>query len=164
MIKNFTCLIFPTLLCLWSLTSASQVFEQITMHKTFGSTRFEYTKDTVTFSVSPKEVLQILGDDPLAYEEFWKAKRNYSISGLLGFVGAGLIAIPVATTIAGGSDPEWAFAAGGVALIIGSTQFSKAFNRHAESAVTMFNKRHTAFKPRVDYHFSGLGAKVSLKF
>ncbi len=148
---------FTSTICL------SQAFEQITMHKTFGSTRFEYTKDTVTFSVSPKEVLQIVGDDPLAYEEFWKAKSNYSVAGVMGFVGAVMIAVPVGTTIAGG-DPEWAFAAGGAALIIGSMHFSKAFNRHAQTAVNTFNKRHTAFKPRMNYVFSGLGLKVALRF
>ena len=141
----------------------AQVFEQITIHKTFGATRFEYTKDTVTFSVSPKEVLQIMGDDPLAYEEFWKAKSNYSVAGVMGFAGAVLIAVPLATAIAGG-DPEWAFAAGGVALIIGSTHFSKAFNRHAQSAVNTFNKRHTAFRPHVNYLFSGAGLRLTLTF
>lgn len=154
------------LLLLFSFGShfiSAQAFEQITMHKTFGSTRFEYTKDTVTFSVSPKEVLQIMGDDPLAYEEFWKAKRNYSVSGLMGFAGAALIAVPIASAIAGG-DPEWAFAAAGAGLIVGSTQFSKAFNRHAQSAVNTFNKRHTAFRPRADYLFSGTGLKLMLKF
>jgi hypothetical protein len=157
------CLLFCLLSCFGSHFCIAQVFEQITMHKTFGSTRFEYTKDTVTFTVSPKEVLQIMSDDPLAYEEFWKAKKNYSIAGLMGFAGAALIAIPIASAIAGG-DPEWAFAAGGVALIIGSTRFSKAFNRHAQSAVNTFNKRHTAFRPRADYLFSGLSLKLMLKF
>lgn len=141
----------------------SQAFEQITMHKTFGATRFEYTKDTVTFSVSPKEVLQIMGDDPLAYEEFWKAKSNYSVAGVMGFAGAVLIAVPVGTIIAGG-DPEWAFAAGGAALIVGSLHFSKAFNRHAQSAVNTFNKRHTAFKTRMDCMYSGIGVKFTLRF
>jgi hypothetical protein len=142
---------------------SSQAFEQITMHKTFGATRFEYTKDTVTFSVSPKEVLQIMSDDPLAYEEFWKAKKNYSLAGVMGFTGAALIALPLTSAIAGG-DPEWVLAAGGAALIVGSAHFSRVFNRHAQSAVITFNKRHTAFKPRFDYFLSGLGMKFTLKF
>ena len=141
----------------------AQTFEQITIHKSFGSTRFEYTKDTATFSVSPREVLQIMSDDPLAYEEFWKAKSHYSMAGILGFTGATLIAIPIASAIAGGT-PEWAFAAGGAALILGSTHFSKLFNRHAQSAVIIFNKRHTAFQPRANYLFSGTGLKLTLTF
>lgn len=151
------------LTCFGSHACIAQAFEQITMHKGFGSTRFEYTKDTVTFSVSPKEVLQIMGDDPLAYEEFWKAKKNYSVAGLMGFTGAALVTIPIASAIAGG-NPEWSFAAGGVALMIGSIHFSKAFNRHAQSAVNTFNKRHTAFRPRAGYLFSGLDLKLILKF
>ena len=46
--------------------------QSLTMHKTFGGARFEYSKDTSTFSVSPKQVLDIMGDDPLAYQEFKK--------------------------------------------------------------------------------------------
>lgn len=156
-------LILSTFLMVGGHLCYSQGFEQITMHKAFGSTRFEYTKDTVTFSVSPKEVLQIMSEDPLAYEEFWKAKSNYSVAGVMGFTGAALIAFPLATAIAGG-DPEWVFAAGSVALIIGSTHFSKVFNRHAQSAVNTFNKRHSAFRPHTEYFFTGLGARLTIKF
>ena len=135
----------------------------LVMYKTFGGAMFEYTKDTTTFTVSPKQVLQIMKDDPLAYQEFKKARLNYSAAGTMGFIGATLIIFPVVTAIAGG-DPEWGFAAGGAALLAASIPLNKAFKRHAEGAIDTYNKNHTAFRPRAEYFFSGLGLKVMIKF
>lgn len=133
------------------------------MHKTFGGTRFEYHNDTATFTVSPKQVLDIMRDDPLAYAEFKKARYNYSTAGVLGFAGGVLIVLPISTAIAGG-EPEWALAAAGAALVITSIPLSKAFRRHAEESIDIYNKKHTAFHPRTEYFFSGLGARVVIKF
>ncbi len=133
------------------------------MHHRFGGAEFEYTKDTSTFDISPKEVLVIMKNDPLAYAEFKKAKSNYSVSGVLGFLGGGLIIVPVVTAIAGG-EPEWGLAAGGAALVISSIPLHRAFKRHAQSAIDTFNKKHTAFIPRTEYYLSGLGARVVIKF
>lgn len=133
------------------------------MYPRFGGAEFEYNKDTSSFDISPKEVLVIMKSDPLAYEEFKKARSNYNASGVLGFLGGGLIIVPVITAIAGG-DPEWGLAAGGVALVITSIPLHRAFKRHAQSAIDTFNKKHTAFRPRTEYFISGLGARVVIKF
>ncbi len=133
------------------------------MHKTFGGTGFEYQNDTATFSVGPRQVLDIMHDDPLAYGEFKKARHNYSIAGILGFVGGVLIVVPVGTAIAGG-DPEWALASAGAALVITSIPFSKAFRRHAENAIDTYNKKHTAFRPRTEYFWRGMGVGVGIRF
>lgn len=137
--------------------------QQLTMYHTFGGARFEYTKDTTTFSVSPKQVSQILYDDPTAYEEFKRARSNYAAAGVLGFIGGGLIGFPIGTAIAGG-DPEWALAAGGAAIIIASIPLTSAFKHHAEQAIDIYNKKHTAFRPRTEYFLSGLGVRVVIKF
>ncbi len=144
--------------------SPSITFAQsLTMHKSFGSTRFEYHNDTATFSVGPRQVLDIMQDDPLAYAEFKKARYSYSIAGLLGFAGGVLIAVPVGTAI-GGGEPEWAIAAAGAALVITSIPLSKSFRGHAENAIDTYNKKHTAFRLRTEYFWRGMGVGVVIRF
>ena len=145
------------------LSSTVTYAQNLTMHKAFGSTRFEYYKDTSTFSVSPRQVLDIMRDDPLAYAEFKKARSNYSVAGIMGFAGAILIGFPIGTAIAGG-EPEWGLAAGGAALIIASIPFTKSFHRHAERAIDTYNRKHTAFRPRAEYFWRGMGTGVVIKF
>ena len=87
--------------------------QEIAIYKTFGGVRFE--RDTVVLSI--KMVSEILRENPLALEEFRKARANYNTAGVLGFTGGVLILIPITTAILGG-DPEWAIAIGGAALIV----------------------------------------------
>ena len=142
---------------------ADSTIQELTMYKTFGGAHYEYQKDTMIYAVSPKQVLLILKDDPLAYAEFKKAKSYNSLGGILGFVGGVMLIVPVGSAIVG-SDPEWGLAAGGAALIIASIPFMKAYRRHAESAIDIYNKKHTAFRPRTEYYFSGLGIRMAIKF
>lgn len=144
----------------WNMAKA----QTLSMYPKFGSTRFEYKKDTNTITVSPKQVSMILQEDPLAAEEFKKARTNYAISGVMGFAGGVLIGLPVGSAIAGG-DPEWALAAGGVALILASIPIHKAFQHHAESAINLYNSKHTSsFRPKAHYYFAGIGGGVIIKF
>ena len=153
-------------LCLLGFTlvhASVQGQQQLTMYPSFGGAHFEYEKDSMIYQVGAKQVAQILYDDPLAYAEFKKARTNSTLGGILGFAGAGLMIIPVASIIAGG-DPEWAFAAGGAALIIGSIPLSASYKRHAQHAIESFNKKFTAFQPRAEYYFLGSGVKVVIRF
>ena len=52
--------------------------QEITMYKTFGGVRFE--RDSLV--LSPKQVMDILREKPLAFEEFKKAKANYNVGGV----------------------------------------------------------------------------------
>ncbi len=145
------------------LVTSSLRAQELTMYRSFGSVRFEYAKDTSVYTVSPKQVLTILHDDPEAYKAFHKAKKNYNISGILGFTGGVLIVFPVITAIAGG-EPEWALAAGGAALIGASLPFGSAFRRDAQRAFDLYNKKHTAFVPRAEGFIGGTGIGIRLKF
>jgi len=132
--------------------------QEIKMYKTFGGVRFEM--DTV--SLSPKQVLEILKEEPLAYEEFKQAKVNYNVAGVLGFTGGVLIGIPIGTAIAGG-DPEWGLAAGGAALILGSIHFNRVFKGRAFNALELYNKKYTSrLKPT--FHFYGTQARLMIRF
>ncbi len=132
--------------------------QEIKMYKTFGGVRFEMD----TLVLSPKQVLEILKEEPLAYEEFKQAKVNYNIAGVLGFTGGVLIGIPIGTAIAGG-DPEWGLAAGGAALILGSIHFNRVFKGRAFSALELYNKKYSSrIKPT--FHFYGTQARLMIRF
>jgi len=136
----------------------AQTAGEITMVKTFGGTRFEM--DTLT--LSPRQVMEILKDTPLAYEEFKQAKKNYSIAGVTGFTGGLLIGVPVVTLIAGG-DPEWGLAIGGAALLFGSIPLNKAFQRHANNALDLHNKKFSS-RISTNFYFAGTGFKLRFRF
>lgn len=116
------------------LTSARCYSQPIQAHATFGGIRFEM--DTLT--LTHRQVSELLSIDPEASREFTLARRSNTVSGVLGFTGAVLLAIPVASAILGG-DPEWAFAAGGAILIAGSIPFNTSYKRRAIHAVDTYN-------------------------
>jgi len=136
----------------------AQTAGEITMVKTFGGTRFEM--DTLT--LSPRQVMEILKDTPLAYEEFKQAKKNYSTAGVMGFTGGLLIGFPVGTLIAGG-DPEWGLAIGGAALLLGSIPLNKAFQRHANNALDLHNKKFSS-RINTNFYFTGNGLRLRFCF
>ncbi len=132
--------------------------QEIKMYKTFGGVRFEMD----TLVISPKQVLEILKKQPIAYEEFKRAKVNYTVAGVLGFTGGILIGLPIGTAIAGG-DPEWGLAAGGAALILGSIHFNRMFKGRAFNALELYNKKYTSrLKPTL--HFYGTQARLMIRF
>jgi hypothetical protein len=159
------CLLAIAALLLISIQSFSQDKppQGIVMYRSFGGAVFEYTKDTATYTVSPKQVLQIMHDDPLAAAEFKKARSYYRAEGVLGFLGGVMVLFPIGTAISGG-DPEWGLAAGGAALMLASIPFNRAYKRHALNAIETFNKNSTAFKPRPEFYLSGAGLKIVLRF
>lgn len=154
---------FFSLLVAASLGSFVVCSQQLTLYPTYGGAHFEYQKDTVVYQVSPRQVAQILYDDPTAYAEFKKARTSSTLSAMMGFVGAGLIIIPTATAVVGG-DPEWAFVAGGAALIIGSIPISINYRRRAQRAVELFNQKHSAIRPNTHLFFSGTGVRLVIRF
>ncbi|MEQ1584392.1 MAG: hypothetical protein ABL895_00825 [Cyclobacteriaceae bacterium] len=132
--------------------------QQLKMYKTFGGARFEMD----TLVLSPKQVLEILKVEPAAYEEFKRAKANYNVAGVMGFSGAFLIAFPVVSAISGG-DPEWGFAAGGAALILGSIHFNRVFKGRAFHALELYNtKLTTRIQPTL--YFYGTQARLVIRF
>lgn len=115
-----------------------------------------------TLTLSTKQVLNILSVDPVAYDEFKRARKNYNVAGVLGFTGAFLIVFPIGTAIAGG-EPEWWLAAGGTGLILTSIHFNRAFKHHAVNALDLYNKRF-AHRIKPNLYFSGTQLKLVLRF
>jgi hypothetical protein len=140
------------------MIALAQTAGEITLVKTFGGAKFEM--DTLT--LSPRQVLEILKETPLAYEEFKLAKKNYSIAGVMGFSGAILAGVPLISAISGG-DPEWGLAAGGAALILGSIPLSKAFQKRANNALDAYNKKFSS-RIKTNFYLTGTGFRLRFRF
>ncbi len=149
-----------TLLTFLLCMAVSSQAQQINMYKTFGGVRFE--RDSLIISI--KQVHSLLEEEPEAYRHFKVARTNASVASVLGFAGGLLIGIPVGTAIAGG-DPEWGMALGGAALIGISIPFNKAFQRHAESALSLYNQKHTTrIRQKTELYWAGNGVGIRLRF
>lgn len=150
--KNF---ILIGTLCAFSILCHAQ---EIKMYKTFGGVRYEMD----TLVLSPKQVLEVLKDNPIAFDQFKRAKVNYNVAGVLGFTGGVLIGFPIGTAIAGG-DPEWGLAAGGVGLILASIPFNRAYKGRAFGAIELYNKKEMS-RVKPTFHFYGTQAKLVVRF
>lgn len=148
---------------LFSVTASAQ--EKLVLYPSFGGAHFEYEKDTAAYQVTPKQVSQILFVHPEAHAEFKKARRSSTWSGILGFVGVGLVAIPAATAVAGG-DPEWGYAAGGAALIGASIPLHIRYRRKAQLALDLFNQKQSrsSLPPNAEFYVSGTGFRLVIRF
>lgn len=134
--------------------------QNITVYKTFGGLRFE--RDTLV--ISPKQVQYILEANPMAFDEFKKARLNSAVASVLGFSGGLLIGVPLGTAILGG-DPEWGLAMGGAALLISSIPFNRAFKRHAFNAVDIYNQQNSSsVLERTELFWAGTGLGIRLRF
>jgi hypothetical protein len=91
-----------------------------------------------TLYLTHRQVSDVLFKNQAAYTEFRAARRANTFAGLLGFSGAVLLAIPVANAILGG-EPDFAFVAGGGALVIASIPLSFSYKRKAERAIDTYN-------------------------
>lgn len=145
------------LLLISAFTLYAQDRTEIKMYKTFGGARFEMD----TLVLSPKQVLEIVKVEPLAYEKFKKAKANYNAAGVLGFTGGLLVGIPLGTAI-GGGDPEWGMAIAGGVLILGSLSLNNVFKSHAFEAIELYNGKSARIKPQ--FQFYGTGARLVMRF
>lgn len=146
------------LLCFISCSQVSYG-QEINIYKTFGSFRFE--RDSV--AISPRMVLEIMKDNPLAYAEFKKAKTNLDAASVIGFAGGLLIGFPIGTAIAGG-EPEWGLAAGGLGLILASIPLTSAFKNHALNALDNYNGSLSSRRVKVNFYLAGAGGKLIIRF
>lgn len=150
---------YAYLVLLLSVATISQA-QTITMYKTFGGVRFE--RDSLV--ISAKQTHTIISEDPIAFEQFSKARAHSAVASVLGFAGGILIGFPVGTALAGG-DPEWGLALGGAALIGISIPFNRAFQKHAQSALDSYNgKKSSRLSYETEVFWAGTGAGIRLKF
>jgi len=123
---------FVLLVCV--MLPLAGISQEIKVHRSFGGMRFEY--DTLT--LTHRQVSEIISINPVATHQFRVARKCSVISGILGFSGVLLVAIPGVGAVLG-SEPNWTLAAGGGALIVASIPFSIVYKRKASRAVEMYN-------------------------
>jgi hypothetical protein len=147
----------PFLIAL-SLTYGAEA-QQITFYKTFGGMGFEM--DTVTLSM--RDVLEMMRTNPVAHNEFKRARSNYNVAGVLGFTGALLVAVPLVSAVAGG-HPEWELAAIGGTFILVSIPLNWSFQRHAQNALDEYNRQFESTRTRTNLYLTGTGARLVIRF
>ncbi|MFM9841270.1 MAG: hypothetical protein ACKVOQ_23600 [Cyclobacteriaceae bacterium] len=130
------------------------------MYKNFGGVVYEM--DTLT--LSSKQVMMVLKQNPEAFAEFKVARTKATVSSVLGFASGLLVAIPLVTAVAGG-QPEWVYAGGGAVLFLASIPFNTSFRGHALNAIEIYNSNPTSkIKMKSSLHFYGTGASIILRF
>ena len=107
--------------------------------------------------------MEILHENPVAFEEFKKARANSNVAGVLGFTGGLLIGIPLGTALIGG-EPEWALAAAGAVFILGSIPFNRIFKARALNALDIYNEKKITSRIRPEFYLNGAGARLVIKF
>ena len=133
--------------------------QDITMYKTFGGVRFE--RDSAVLST--RQVMEILHENPVAFEEFKKAKTNYNVAGVLGFTGGILIGLPLGTALVGG-EPEWGLAAAGGIFILGSIPFNRIFKARALNALDIYDGKKMTSRIQPKFYFGGASARLVINF
>lgn len=143
----------------WTQQAAAQ---KLTMYKTFGSVVYELN-DSV--QLSTKQTASVLYQNKEAYQLFNQARKLNTVSGIMGFSGAAMMAVPL-VTLAFGERSDWGLASGGAALIVGSIFFNRAFKARALDALDIHNaalpQKTSRIKP--NFYFYGTGAKLVIKF
>jgi hypothetical protein len=139
---------------LFLLSSLRCISQEIIVHNTFGGMRFEM--DTLT--ITHRQVSELLYVNPEASKEFRMARRMNTMSSILGFSGAILVAIPVFTAILGG-EPEWLMAGAGALMIGGSIPLSMSYERKAEHAINTYN---AGLRLRGRFYFKGAAVGLRL--
>jgi hypothetical protein len=148
---------------LFAIVVSQQVLAQkLTIYKTFGSVIY-LLNDSV--DLSTKQVGTLMFQNQQAHEEFKKARSRATISSLMGFTGAAMVAVPLVTAAFGG-DGDWVLAGGGAALLVGSVFFNRWYKARAVYAVDLYNaslpQKTSRIKP--EFYFYGTGAKLVIKF
>jgi hypothetical protein len=158
--NKLTAILFVSFIFSAFTATAQEETGDLQMKKSFWGTKFI----SDGHQLKPKQVLQLMESNPEAYAEFKKAKTNYDVANVFGFIGGFMIGFPLGTA-AGGGDPEWGLAAGGAAVVLVAIPFSVAFTKRAKHAVDLYNG-NTGGSPTSGLYISpyGAGAKFVWRF
>jgi len=108
--------------------------QKIEIEKKFGG--YQYTMEGKTMSMG--EIVTAIESNKEAVKLMKKARRNNTISSILGGAGGALIGFPIGQTI-GGGDANWALAGVGAGLIVVAIPISSSGNKRAKEAVDLYN-------------------------
>ena len=153
-----------TSLVLVGVLFSLQVFSQsgdITYEKTFGGLKF-YQHGQV---LRPKQMLNKMSGNQVAYDYMKKAKTNYDVAQVLGGIGGFMVGWPIGTAI-GGGEPNWTMAAIGGGIVLLALPLNHGFNKNAKKAVGSYNDKGDASsrKIKLDFAVDKYGVGVVLRF
>lgn len=153
-------LILTIMLAITSLVNA----QKIDIEKVLGG--YKYTHNDELISIG--DLASIMKSNTNAFELIKKGRTNRSLSGVLGFVGGGLVGWPLGTAIAGGKE-NWTLAGIGAGLIIVSIPISLSSNKKINQAVELYNASlnatsNTTFKPEFKIIANGSGFGLTMNF
>jgi len=90
--------------------------------------------------LTPRQMVNLFKDYPDAYNEMKIAKNNYDGATAIGYIAGFCIGYPLGQALAGGK-PTWAMTGVGVGLIFIGIPLSSAYNKHAKSAIKLYNSK-----------------------
>ncbi|MCA1763838.1 MAG: hypothetical protein LC664_12725 [Flavobacteriales bacterium] len=114
----------------------------------------------------PKDLVEITREYPEAHAFMKKAKTNSDFASVVGFVGGGLIGIPVGAQL-GGGEPNWILAGVGAAVLVMAIPLSSGFKNNAEKGAEIYNQaiaEASSQKPILNFVFMPHGAGFQLTF
>ena len=124
--------------------STSTIVKEVKSNKTL------FSIDTITtvrnrFELNgailkPNQLLELMKSYPEAQSEMQQAKSNYDGAMVLDCIGGFCIGFPIGQAL-GGGKPTWALAGVGIGLIFIATPLTSAYNRHAKTAIRLYNKK-----------------------
>lgn len=138
MIKKLLLSLIGVLLSL-SIFSQNQS-DSIQIFKIFGGYRFESKGNILTYDA----MLDMMKDNPEAYQYINKAKSTATIANVFGYAGGFLIGWPIGTAL-GGGKPLWLMAGVGCGLLIISIPISISANNNALIAIKKYNSNMRGF-------------------
>jgi hypothetical protein len=134
----------------------AQQQEKLTIGKDFWG--YKYYEGTA--KISKQEAMRRLEANPEALKLFTQGNANLAPAGIFSFAGGFMIGWPIGQAIAGKQDPQWALAAGGLALSIVGYSFDKSFHNKANKAFDLYNTGRTA----TSFHFNINSSGLSLAY
>lgn len=132
MIKKLLLSLSGLILC-FSIFSQNQT-DSIKIFKVFGGYRFESKGNVLTYG----NMLDMMKDNPEAYQFMSKAKSTAGFAKVLGYAGGFLIGWPIGTAF-GGGKPDWTLAGVGCGLLIIMIPISSSANNNALIAIKKHN-------------------------
>lgn len=117
-------------------------------------------------ALKPRNMLELMKDNPAALEEMKKAKANSDAASVFAFLGGGLIGWTLGGLI-GPEPPTWGLAAAGAGLILVALPFSSSYVKRASNATEIYNNslKQTGHHPvKVNLGISDHGFGLTMKF
>jgi hypothetical protein len=116
--------------------------------------------------LTPNDMLQLMKDNPSAYQLMKQAKNNNNAVLALSTIGGVFVGFPLGQAL-GGGKPDWALAAVGGGFWLLSIPFGVAYREKSKVAVQLYNngqKTVGLIKREWQFNFAPNGLSLALKF